>query len=406
MISRLDLEVIAKDLATRAGQTPVYDTRVDTEDLALADDPALEHHVRHQILLRAYQSRYMLLPSEPVSGSIIDALNQHYDPPAIGKLDAVRPALETELIGPSLENASRAARGVDYSVYVPALVSELRNATADPFLKYLSQSPFSSEHYKNFLIQSSADLLAEASASAFGIVGEFGAPQSALFRVLIDEFGYGVHDKKHSVLYRETLRGFGLCQEYNAYWPLFDTVTLSLHNTIHYLFQNPRNFFLQVGFLLFAETSYQRSTTQHHRYLRQFHPQIDARYFGEHAHIDLHHTAMILDEVAAPLIAKFGVEVGGEIIKGAELTRSIFAASGAQMLAVSQAFDLAVERGKASYGLPPHGGAIGRCVTPTLVGKVAGGRVQVGGLGVLEQARDFDTFPVGSIGRLLDEKGQ
>ena len=77
-----------------------------------------------------------------------------------------------------------------------------------------------------------------------------------------------------------------------------------------------------------------------------------------------------------------------------------------QMLAVSQAFDLAVGKGKASYGLPPHGGAIGRCVTPTLARKVGEGRVQVGGLGVLEQARDFDTFPVGSIGRLFDEKGQ
>ena len=405
MISRHDLELIGKDLTARAGQTPVYDTRVDVEDLALADDPALEHHVRHQILLRAYQSRYMLLPSEPVSGSIIDALNQHFDPLAIGRLDAVRPALEAELIGPSLENASRAAQGADYNVYVPALVSELRNATADLFLEYLGQSPFRSEHYKNFLIQSSADLLAEASASALGTIGEFGPPQSALFRVLIDEFGYGVHDKKHSVLYRATLKDFGLCQEYNAYWPLFDTVTLSLHNTIHCLFQNPRHFFLQVGFLLFAETSYQRSTAQHYRYLRQYHPDIDARYFGEHAHIDLHHTAMVLDEVAAPLIAKFGVEVGVEIIRGAELTRSVFAASGTHMLAVSQAFALAVGQGKASYGMLPHDGPIGRCVTPTSAAKGGDGLVQVGGLGVLDHAADFAAFPIGSIGRLLDGPG-
>ena len=406
MMSRLDLEAIGKDLERRCGATPVYDTRVDSSELSSTDDPALEHHIRHQILLRAYQSRYMLLPSNPVSGSIVEALNRHYDPLAIGRLDAVRPALEAELIGPILDEATYAAQGANYEAFVPALLSELRNAPTDPFLEFLSQNSDRAEHYKNFLIQSSADLLAEASASALGTVGEFGPPQSALFRVLIDEFGYGVHDKKHSVLYRATLKDFGLCQEYNAYWPLFDTVTLSLHNTIHYLFQNPRNFFLQVGFLLFAETSYQRSTAHHHRYLRQYHPQVDARYFGEHAHIDLHHTAMVLDEVAAPLIAKFGVEVGGEIIKGAQLTRAVFATSGTHMLSVSQAFDLAVEQGKASYGLPPHGGPIGGCVTPTSVAKCRDGRVQVGGLGILARATDFADFPTGSIGRLMGEEGR
>ena len=404
MISQQDLEDVGKDLAIRAGPMPmaVYDTRVDSADLIAIDDHALEQHVCHQILMRAYQSRYMLLPSDPVGGSIFDTLNRHYDPCAISKLDALRSTLEVELIGPSLDEATRAALGVRYDDYVPTLLAQLRNSPTDPFIEYVSQNPFRSDHYKNFLIQSSADLLAEASASALGTIGEFGPPQSALFRVLIDEFGYGVHDKRHSVLYRATLRDFGLCQEYNAYWPLFDTATLRLHNTIHYLFQNPRNFFLQVGFLLFAETSYQRSTAQHHRYLSQYHPQVDARYFGEHAHIDLHHTAMVLDEVAAPLIAKFGGEVGVEIIKGAELTRAVFAAAGSHMLAVSQAFDVAVGEGKASYGLPPFAAQIGRCVTPTSAAKGAAGRVQVGGLGLLNHAADFARFPIGSIGRLVD----
>ena len=404
MIPRQDIEAAGIDLAIRSGPAPlaVYDSRIDSADLDASDDLALDLHVRHQVLFRAYQSRYIVLPSDPVSGSIIDLLNRHYEPMATRRLDAMRPALETELIGPHLDTAMASASRASYDAYVPAMLEKLRNSAPDPFLEYLGHNRFRSDHYKNFLIQSSADLLAEASASAMGTIGEFGAPQSALFRVLIDEFGYGVHDKKHSVLYRATLKDFGLCQEYNAYWPLFDTVTLSLHNAIHYLFQNPRNFFLQVGFLLFAETSYQRSTAQHFRYLRQHHPQVDARYFEEHAHIDLHHTAMVLNEVANPLIAQFGPEVGVEVIKGAELTRAVFASSGAHMLAVSQAFDVAVGRGRASYGIPPHGDSIGHCVTPTSAAREAEGPVQVGGLGILDHASDFAAFPVGSIGRRLD----
>lgn len=399
MIARGDIAEIGARLAARAGNDPpaVYDIRIDAEGLDACDDAALLRHARHQALFRAYQSRYVLLPSAGGGGSIVERLRRHYDPEEMGRLDAMRPGLEVELIGPLMAQAAERAVGQDIETYVAALLPELRGTKANPFLDYLAETPGRAHHYRNFLIQSSADLLAEASASALGVVGEFGEPQSALFRILIDEFGYGTHGKKHSVLYRATLRDFGLCDEYNAYWPLFDTVALELHNAIHHLFQNPRNFFAQIGFLLFAETSYQRSTAQHFRYLSRFHPGVDARYFGEHAHIDLHHAAMVVDEVVGPLVAKFGPEVGPEIVKGAELTRAVFDRAGAHLLAVSQAFDAAAAQGLATYGIPEAGGPPGRCVTPaTARGK---GRVQLGGLGVLTEADAFAAFPPGAIGR-------
>ena len=211
-------------------------------------------------------------------------------------------------------------------------------------------------------MQSSPDLLAEASASALGVIGEYGEAQSALFRILIDEFGYGAHGKKHAVLYRATMRSFGLDDAYNGYWPWFDTVSLELHNAIHWLFQNPRNVFRQVGFLLHAETAYQRSTQAHYRYLREFHPDADARYFGEHAHIDLHHTRMMIDDVVTPLVARFGAEAGAEIIAGADLTKACFARAGAHLLAISQAFAVAPS---ATWGVTGEPRArIGRPVTP------------------------------------------
>ena len=401
MTGAAEIAAIGTALAGRAGPAPpaVYDIRIDAEGLEA--DAALLRHAKHQALLRAYQGRYMLLPSEGGQRGIVARLARHYDPAGMAPLDALRPVLEDELIGPLLAHAEAKAAGQDAGAYMAALLPELRDAAANPFLDYLDDHPRRTDHYRNFLIQSSADLLAEASASAMGVIGEFGAPQSALFRILIDEFGYGAHGKKHSVLYRATLADFGLCQEYNAYWPHFDTVALELHNAIHHLFQNPRHFFMQVGFLLFAETSYQRSTAQHFRHLKRHHPDVDARYFGEHAHIDLHHTAMVVDEVATPFIHRFGPEVGHEIVKGAELTRAVFEAAGDHMLAVSRAFDAAAEQGLANYGAPDLTAPLGRCVTPSSTD--GRGRIQVGGIGVLTRPEAFAAFPPGAVGRLLED---
>ena len=276
------------------------------------------------------------------------------------------------------------------------MLAEIRGAPQNAFTAFLARAEHREDHYRNFLVQSSPDLLAEASASALGVIGEYGEPQSALFRILIDEFGYGAHGKKHAVLYRATMRSFGLDDAYNGYWPWFDTAALELHNVIHWLFQNPRNVFKQIGFLLYAETAYQRSTLAHHRYLREFHPDADARYFGEHAHIDLHHTRMVIDEAVTPLVARFGAEAGAEIIAGAELTKAAFARAGEHLLAVSRAFAAAPSAAWGGTGEPRE--RIGQPVTPQ--SRLGAAPVQVGVLGVLRDGRDFATFPTAAIARV------
>ena len=265
----------------------------------------------------------------------------------------------------------------------------MRRQAENAFTAYLRTSPNAEAHYRNFLIQSSADLLAEASASAMGVVGEFGAPQSALFRILIDEFGYGApRTEARAVLYQSAMRDSGLCADYNACWPLFDTAALELHNAIHYLFQNPANFFLQIGFLLFAETAYQRSTQDHFRYLREAFPRSTPVISRKHAHIDLHRPPrMVIDEVAGPLVATYGEAAGVEIVAGAELTRGAFDATGAHLLAVARAFDAAAaEMGGRSVA--PDLSELGQGLTPASAGALApgAGAVQVGGIGRLADA--------------------
>lgn len=398
MIEAADIAAIGRRLDVRSGASPpaVWDLRTDADGLAL--DPASLQHVQHLTLMRANQARYILLPSSPSSGSIVERLKRHYDADEMAVLEGVRHGLEAELVAPLAASARASVFGRDWRTYAEGLKTAVREQDENAFVSYLRSSPNRDAHYRQFLLQSSADLLAEASASALGVVGEFGAPQSALFRVLIDEFGYGAHGKKHSVLYRAVMRDFGLPDEYNACWPLFDTAALRLHNAIHHLFQNPANFFLQVGFLLFAETAYQRSTLDHFRYLREFHPQADARYFGEHAHIDLHHTAMVIEEVAAPLVAAYGPEVGAEIVAGAEFTRMAFDEAGAHMLATAQAFDAAVEEGLATAAAPDLA-ALGAGLSPAGARALAPDEpLQVGGLGRVA-AGAFRDFPAAGFGR-------
>ena len=405
MMAWAELAELGATLAQRAGPDPpaVYDRRIDADGFGETSDPSLQRHVRHQALLRAYQARYLLLPGTAAAGSIVERLQRHYAPDVMATLEQWRVPLEAELCAP-LVSAARTGTDGDSDVlrYAEQLIAQMRATTpaSNPWIDFLRAAPERTHYYRNFLMQSSADLLAEASASALGVIGEFGTVQSALFRILVDEFGFGVHERKHSVLYRALMRDFDLVDEYNGYWQLFDTATLQLHNAIHYLFQNPRNIFLQIGFLLYAETAYQRSTLEHFRYLQAFHPQVDARYFREHAHIDLHHTRMVVDDVIKPLLASYGPEVGHEIIVGAELTRRVFDKAGAHLLAVSQAFDAAVEAGQARYGMVPRGD-LGKCVTPAMASLARGreGHIQVGGIGVLHAPHAFANFPEGAIGR-------
>jgi len=380
---------LAAVLAKAAGLAPsaAFDGRIDVA----GDDSSLGAFVKQQALMRAYQARYVVLPEDPPAGGVLGPLRRYHGEARLRALGDLRPGLEAELIAP----LAPVGEG-EIGAYVETMLAEIRGAAPNGFIGFLAEADHRDDHYRNFLVQSSPDLLAEASASALGVIGEYGEPQSALFRILIDEFGYGVPAKKHSVLYRATMRSFGLDDAYNAWWPWFDAAALALHNAIHWLFQNPRNVFRQVGFLLHAETAYQRSTLAHHRYLRQFHPDADARYFSEHAHIDLHHTRMVIDEAVTPLVARFGAEAGGEIIAGAELTKAAFARAGDHLLDVSRAFAAAPS---AAFGVEGDPRArLGRPVTPA--SPLDGAPVRVGALGVLRDGRDFAGFPPDAIGRV------
>lgn len=170
------------------------------------------------------------------------------------------------------------------------------------------------------LMQHAVDFLPESSHMARLIKGDYGETQSAMFRVLLDEFGYGKHGTKHSTLFKNTLRSVGLLEHSHAYWNFYLTSTLLNNNYFHMLTQNPERFFEYVGAITYAENSFGPYCKKVGEILKAYMPGADIRYYSEHAHIDSYHGSMTLNEILLPLAERFGNIVYPEFVKGIEMS--------------------------------------------------------------------------------------
>ena len=80
----------------------------------------------------------------------------------------------------------------------------------NPFCLFIENSRDPSWALKYLLLQMAPDFLTEASPLARTVVGSFGAEQSEMMKVFIDEYGYGVHKTKHSTLFESLMKSVGL----------------------------------------------------------------------------------------------------------------------------------------------------------------------------------------------------
>jgi hypothetical protein len=72
-----------------------------------------------------------------------------------------------------------------------------------------------------FLVQCAGDFLTEASAMARNLLGNYGQELSELFKIFIDEYGYGVHAAKHSTIFETLLRSVGMSPHPHYYWQFY-----------------------------------------------------------------------------------------------------------------------------------------------------------------------------------------
>jgi Iron-containing redox enzyme len=175
-----------------------------------------------------------------------------------------------------------------------------------------------------WLVQFAPDFLSEASPMMRNVLGAYGQPQSEWFKIVIDEYGYGVHDTKHSSLFERTLESVGLKSDIHRYWQYYLNSSLLLNNYFHYLGKNHELFFRYAGALFYTESSLVDFCRRAEALLRAVYgDRADARYFTEHVHIDQHHGRMARDKIIRPLVAAHGEQVIPDIVRGIEEYRTL-----------------------------------------------------------------------------------
>jgi hypothetical protein len=207
--------------------------------------------------------------------------------------------------------------------YFMGYVDETRRTQQSRSASAIANSKDPMTTAKDWLVQLSPDFLLESSPMARYASGNYGGIGSSLFKIIIDELGYGEFHKKHSTIFERLLVSAGLDPSPHHYWQYYLNSSLMLANYYNTLTRNKRNIFKYIGAIFQAETSFITSCRLWANALKAVIPSIDTSYFREHCHIDVDHSRMAFDELVAPAIERYGERAALEIVRGFEEARWI-----------------------------------------------------------------------------------
>lgn len=301
-----------------------------TRDTVLAESAL----AANRMLLNIYESDLVFLPEDDFTSKKDNwTLFYSNENKLLGEL--IRPSLETHIFG--FLDGEIVVSG-DWSLekfksYLHSLLETHEQSELELVTAILS----SGEPEKNaaaYLIQVASDFLSESSATARNVLGKYGTIQSELFKILIDDYGYGVHQAKHSTLFENTLASCGLSTQAHSYWQFYLSSSLAIGNYYHYVSRDHSKFFKCLGAIAYAEATFAHTCREIAKMLRRvFGTSVITHYFDEHGHIDTYHGSMALENLVTPAIAKYGNGVIEHIVCGLEEIRLLTAISDEDFLA-------------------------------------------------------------------------
>jgi hypothetical protein len=278
-----------------------------------------ENLAAQRLLTTIYETDMIFLPKSGLDGKWED-FHGFYSPTTRYWGEIARPALERFSFGFLEDEVEVSGRWTRDSV--EAYVRELTERDfSGPGVaeQAISASSDRARAAQMWLIQFAPDFLSEASPMIRNALGSYGPAQSEFFKIIIDEYGYGVHDAKHSRLFEQTLESVGMPSDIHHYWQFYLTGSLMMSNYFHLLGKNHEYFFRYLGALYFTETTLVHFCRRAADLLREvFGDEVDVRYFTEHVHIDQHHGSMALEKLILPVIDACGDVVIPEILRGYE----------------------------------------------------------------------------------------
>ncbi|MFF4954117.1 iron-containing redox enzyme family protein [Streptomyces chattanoogensis] len=279
-----------------------------------------------RLLTSIYEADLVFLPKTGLKGEgKWEDFKRFYSPTNRVLGEMIRPALERYAFGFLDEEVETSGKWTAESLetYLESLNA---HEPAGPSLseKAITESTDRERAARMWLIQFAPDFLSEASPMIRNVLGYYGAAQSEWFKIIIDEYGYGVHDTKHSQLFERTLESVGLETDVHRYWQYYLNSSLLMNNYFHYLGKNHELFFRYVGALYYTEATLVDFCRRATALLKDvFGDRADTRYFTEHVHIDQHHGRMALEKLIRPLVAEHGEQIIPEIVRGIEEYRRI-----------------------------------------------------------------------------------
>lgn len=300
----------------------------------------------HRMLLNIYETDLIFLPAADFASKRAD-FSSYYsnDNKLLGEL--IRPTLEAHVFSFLKDEINVTGKWTVDALqsYRQAILEKHEKSELD-ICKRIVASANPQRAARALLIQLAGDFLSEASASTRNILGKYGDIQSELFKIVIDDYGYGVHPAKHSTLFENTLATCGLMSDVHAYWQFYLSSSLAINNYYHYVSRDHSKYFQAVGAIAMAEAMFSHSCREISRMLRTvFGKPVDTYYFDEHYHIDAHHGRMAFEYVVAPAIARHGDGIIPDIVRGMEELQLLTAISDEDLIAQIEFVDSVEELG-------------------------------------------------------------
>ncbi len=215
------------------------------------------------------------------------------------------------------------------SLKTTAVEDALRDRVADDLSPEPSEASlyFQDEMTKTGYCQllgiASLDGLVEASQLSRVLGGVGNVVQSMLTRILLEEYGGGRLERKHTSFFSVMLKELGMKPEPEAYFDLAPWEVLANTNHSFILCDRKRNFLRYVGALLYTEISVPAAFNNYFQAGKRLGLSEEAiGYWDLHIKEDQRHGRWMLDDVAFPLVEKYG-ESAWEIVWGYDQQRFI-----------------------------------------------------------------------------------
>ena len=296
---------------------PGFDTTNPLSSDQLASNASL---IANRILMSIYERDFVFLPRHELDEKWENFQSYYSDDlRLLGEI--IRPQLERYVFSSVSEEVSISGPWTieAFEAYFDDFRQDFKAEGNQEVMTVITSARNPAAAAMTYLIQLAGDFLVESSAMARNTVGNYGQLQSELFKVVIDECGYGVHPVKHSTLFERVLLSRGLDPVPHTYWQFYLPTSFYLNNYYNYICRNHRHLFRYFGAILEVETAFRITCKQMTDMMTKvFGQEAETDYFTEHVHIDQHHSRMVLENLIVPAVKTYGNSILADIVRGFE----------------------------------------------------------------------------------------